>query len=494
MVNNLQSDCLKKQLTDFYNLRTKKLSVLVVGYGVTGKSVTQFLLSKGHNVFVFDDDKNAVIPNRVTAPNWDNVDIIVKSPSVHVMPHNRHPVIDSAMQHGKPIYSAFDIFRIYNPEAKIIGVSGTNGKSTTVSLLYHILKTAGISVSLGGNIGIPYFSAFVGSSNKAIADHVSDSTVIKSVESDNKAIDYYIFEMSSYELTSSKLLNFEIACVLNIQPDHLDFHGSFENYIDAKCKILEYAKYKIISYEDTHAIERFLPTVTNSVRSKSNSFKGRTANEERVITISLENNTLADYYIENNLLISNGKVILDVSNLPNLVGTHNAQNLMFAYAVCSLIGVPHEKILHGIRTFEPLPHRMNTVRKIGNILFVNDSKATNPTSTAPALATFTGYRIFWLVGGRSKHVDPMPYIAKYLPSIAKIYLFGESTEEFKMIFRNKPFADCKTIDVALRYAYRDAKKEIAPSVILFSPMCSSFDQFANFEQRGREFVRLVNEI
>ena len=462
MINELQS-------VDFYELCNKSLNILVIGYGVTGKSVAQFLESKGHNVFVYDDDISAVIPNRVVAPDWGNTDLVVKSPSIRIMPHNRHPVVDEAMQHGTPICSAFDIFRIYNPNANIIGVTGTNGKSTTVSLIYHILKSAGISIALGGNIGIPYFDTLASAGNK----HV----------------DYYIFEMSSYELTSSKLLKFTVGCVLNIQPDHLDFHGSFENYVDAKCKLLEYSKYKVVSCDDTYTADRFIP-ITHSNKGK------RTGNQglDNVITVSVNTNTSADYYIDNKLLIANGKAVLDVSNLPNLVGMHNTQNLIFAYAICALIGVPSEKIIHGIKTFEPLPHRMNMVRKIGNVVFVNDSKATNPASVAPALATFTGYKIFWLAGGRSKHVNPMPYIRKYLDGVAKIYLFGEATEEFKKIFSDRPFADCKTIDVALHCAYQDAKRELSPSVVLFSPMCSSFDQFANFEQRGREFVRLVNEL
>ncbi len=515
MVDELQLRSRQKQCTNFYDLRVKKSNVLVIGYGVTGKSVAQFLLSKGHNVFVYDDDKATDIPNRVITPNWDNIDLVVKSPSVHIMPHNRHLIVDGAMQHEKAICSAFDIFRIYNPDAKIIGVTGTNGKSTTVSLIYHILKSAGVSVALGGNIGIPYFDTLgttVSSPEYPVQTskefNVESSGIVHSMNfegvtapaninmgiSNNKSIDYYIFEMSSYELTSSKLLNFEIACVLNIQPDHLEFHGSFENYIDAKCKILEHSKYKIISYEDTYTVEQFLPTAISCRRKKSNLSSQKCILRKEITTVSTERDLRADYYIENNLLISNGNAILDVSNLPNLVGKHNSQNLMFAYAICALIGVPNEKIVQGIKTFEPLPHRMNTVRKIDNILFVNDSKATNPTSSATALATFTGYKLFWLVGGRSKHIDPMPYIKKYLASVAKIYLFGESTEEFKKVFHDKPFVDCKTIDIALRYAYQDAKKEIAPSVVLFSPMCSSFDQFDNFEQRGHEFVKLVNTL
>ncbi len=435
------------------NILKNETNILVVGYGISGKSVASFLTKKGHNVYVYDDNDALTIPNHVTYINWNEIDIVVKSPSVHIMPHNRHQIVDDAIFNEKPIYSTFDIFKIYNPNAKIIGITGTNGKSTTVSLIYNILRTAGISVKLGGNIGIPYFDTL---------QYINP--------------EYYIFEMSSYELTSSKLLDFEIGGLLNIEPDHLDFHGSFENYIEAKHKILDFSKCKIVSCDDKYTI---------------NKYKGK----KNVITVSLYKDATADYYVENNVLVKNDTAVLDISNLPNLVGKHNAQNVLFAYAVCSKIGVSPEKITHGITTFDPLPHRMNVVRKIGDVLFVDDSKATNPTSSAPALATFTGYKIFWLVGGRSKHIDPMPYIGKYIDGIEKIYLFGEATDEFSNIFKSiKTVEVCKTMDAAVRSAYRDARNELGATVVLLSPMCASFDQFKSFEHRGNIFVQLVNEL
>ena len=447
-------------------------NILVVGYGISGKSVTAFLELKGHNVCVYDDDKTLNIPNRVSDDiDWSQIDLVIKSPSVHIMPHNRHPIIDLAMLNGKLIYSTFDVFSVYNPDAKIIGITGTNGKSTTAALVYHILKTSGVPVVLGGNIGIPYFEL---SLSKNLPSNNLDVENNKKLEPDQ----YYVFEISSYELTSSKLLRFDTACILNIEPDHLDFHGSFENYINAKHKILAHAKHKIISCDDPYTIEQY---------------KNHTQGQADVSTVSLSPNIFAQYYIENHLMIANGTVALDISNLSNLLGNHNAQNLMFAYAICDNLGIPQERIVHGIKTFEPLPHRMNMVRKIGDVLFVNDSKATNPPATAPALSTFTGYKIFWLVGGRSKNVDPIPYIGKYLGSVEKIYLFGEAMNEFYNIFHNiKPVELCQTLSVAVHRAYSDAKNEIGATVILLSPMCSSFDQFTSFEHRGKVFVNLVN--
>ena len=423
-------------------------NILLVGYGISGISVFNFLESKGNNVLVYDDYKNEEIPNKVTNIDWNNIDYVVKSPSIHIMHHNIHPIIQEALDNNKEVYSTFDIFKLYNPNAKIIGITGTNGKSTTTSLVYNILKKAGLSVQMGGNIGIPY--------------------------NDLEQSEYYVFEMSSYEIESSKLLDFEIGAVLNIEPDHIGWHGSFENYIQSKHKLLDNSKLKLISYEDEYSVNKY---------------------KDNTITISTSNNQQASYYIKEKLLMHYNNIILDLSNVKYLIGTHNYQNIMFSYAICKYLNIDENIIINTINNFEPLPHRMNIVRKISNILFVNDSKGTNPGSSARALDTFVGYKIFWLVGGRSKKVNPLPYINKYLDSIQKIYLFGESTQEFARIFKDiKEYTVVKTMEEALKTAYKDAINEPGTSVILLSPMCASFDQFQSFEHRGNVFVELVKSL
>ena len=423
-------------------------NILLVGYGTSGVSIFNFLKSRGNNVFVYDDYKSNEIPNKITNVNWNSIDYVVKSPSIHIMHHNIHPIIQEAIDNNKEIYSTYDIFRLCNPNAKIIGITGTNGKSTTTSLVYSILKNAGLSIQMGGNIGIPY--------------------------SELESSEYYVFEMSSYEISSSKLLQFDIGAVLNIEPDHLDWHGSFENYIESKQTLLDNSKIKIISYEDEYSLNKY---------------------KDSAITIAINNESNASYYINEKLMMQNNDIIMDLSNVKYLLGTHNYQNIMFAYAICKSINVDDNVIINTINNFEPLPHRINIVRKIDNILFVNDSKGTNPGSSARALDTFMGYKIFWLVGGRSKKINPLPYINKYLDSIQKIYLFGESTQEFAQVFRGiKDYTIFKTMDEALNRAYEDASKEPGTSVILLSPMCASFDQFQSFEHRGNVFVELVKSL
>jgi len=423
-----------------------KLNIIVLGYGVSGKSIHKFLKEKGHNVLVFEDS-NEDIPDRVTNIDWENTDLIVKSPSIPIMPSNCHPIIQEANERNIEVLSTFDIFKLYNPDSKVIAITGTNGKSTTTALTYHILKKAGISVSMGGNIGVPYCE------------------LPKS--------DIYIFEMSSYELASSKCLDFEITAVLNIEPDHLGFHENFENYVAAKHLALDNAKFKIISCEDA---------ITMSKYNKS----------KDVATVSINKIETANVYVYEGALMNSGIVVIDLSGLIELRGKHNNQNALFAYEICKKLGITPKEIAKNIMSFKALPHRMKAVRKINNVLFINDSKATNPDSAAKALDTFVGYKIFWLVGGRSKKTDTLKTIGNYLASVQKIYLFGESSDEFKETFKDlKKTLPCKTLINAIQAAYKDASKESGPSVVLLSPMCASFDQFRNFEHRGEEFIHAV---
>ena len=426
--------------------------ILIVGYGVSGQSVYKFLKDKGFQLFVYDD-KALGAPDQITEIDWEQqIDLVIKSPAIPFMSHNRHRVIKEALMHNVPVLSTFDIFRIYNPKAKIIAITGTNGKSTTTALTYHILKKAGISVEMGGNIGIPYF--------------------------DMKEAEWYVFEMSSYELANSQYLDFEIACVLNIEPDHLEFHGSFEEYVMAKHMALDHAKLRLISYEDRYSMNKY-------------------ANQNNVIKISTEYEPKADIYVCENAILNNAtnRVAIDLSGILNLRGKHNHQNIEFAYAICKEFGLQSREIINHIMSFTPLPHRLNAVRKIGDVLFVNDSKATNPGSAARALDSFFGYKIYWLVGGRSKKTDPMVFIKDHISGVQKIYLFGESMDEFEDIFDGiKKTVRCQTMKNAINAAYKDAALEKGPSAVLLSPMCASFDQFKSFEQRGEEFVKIVEEL
>ncbi|MDR0630532.1 MAG: UDP-N-acetylmuramoyl-L-alanine--D-glutamate ligase [Holosporales bacterium] len=418
--------------------------ILLIGYGISGKSIYKFLKAKGYQISVFDDF-TLDIPDKITKIDWDLIDIIIKSPSIPFMPHNCHRLVQEAETRNIPIISTFDTFILFNPGAKIVGITGTNGKSTTVALTQYILKKANINSQMGGNIGIPYF--------------------------DLPKADVYIFEMSSYELAGSKHLNFEIGCILNIEKDHLEFHGNFEEYVKAKHKILDHSKIKIISAEDTLSVSKYPDALILSTNYDSKAYA---------------------YILENALFGDTKNIVIDLSGPLKLIGQHNHQNIEFSYAICRNFGVPNKKIENSVISFEPLPHRLNIIKKAGHILFVNDSKATNPESAAKALRTFTGYKIYWLIGGISKKINPLTAVEAYLENVQRIYMFGESANEFKNIFKSiKRTIKCKTMIQAIEMAYKEASHTEELSVILLSPMCASFDQFKNFEHRGDEFIEAV---
>jgi UDP-N-acetylmuramoylalanine--D-glutamate ligase len=421
--------------------------ILILGYGVAGSSTASFLQKKGHEIVIYDDNIKDTY-NFARSNDLKRIDAIIKSPGVPFMPHNMHPIIKMAKEYKIPMFSNYDIFSLYHPEAKVIAITGTNGKSTTTALIYHILLKSGVKVCMGGNIGIPY--------------------------GDLEHADVYIFELSSYELAFSKHLNFDTCCVLNIKPDHLENHGNFKNYITAKHNGLDYAKYKIISMEDEITYEKYNETADIIVSTKN------------------KNNGI---HIAEKILIDNNKVICDLSFFSELRGNHNYQNIAFAYAVCKHLEMFPKEIARHIATFKALPHRMCVIRQINKILFVNDSKATNPDSAAKALESYIGYGIFWLVGGRSKQVEIMKAIEPYLDSVCKIYLFGEAEKEFEQIFsQTNKTVSCKTLGNALQKAYLEALTEVGPSVILLAPMCSSFDQFDNYRDRGEYFCNLVKKL
>jgi UDP-N-acetylmuramoylalanine--D-glutamate ligase len=423
-------------------------NILILGYGISGRSAYRFLKDSGHNVRVFDDFE-ANVPDGVTEVDWVMTDLVIKSPSIPMMPHNCHPVVRDAELNGVPVISTFDAFALLHKGARIIGITGTNGKSTTAALAHHVLKKCGANVWLGGNYGIPYFDA---PANTSI----------------------YILEMSSYELASSKYLDFEIGCVLNIERDHLEFHGGFEEYVKAKYKLLDHSRVQVVSAEDKEIVTQY----------------------PRALRLSMKYTTDAYAYVLEHVLFGDSKTaVLDLSGPLNLIGTHNHQNIEFVYAICRHFMLRDGDIARHIQTFLPLPHRMNTVRRINHIIFINDSKATNPESAARALKTFVGYGIYWLAGGRSKKTDPLPVVGDYLGSVQRIYLFGESSDEFERTFDGiKETVKCETISCALEMAFSDALHSMEQAVILLSPMCSSFDQFRNFEERGEEFERAVSNL
>jgi UDP-N-acetylmuramoylalanine--D-glutamate ligase len=338
------------------------------------------------------------------------------------LPLNRHLIAQRAREAGVEIIGDIELFARARPELpphKVVGITGTNGKSTTTALVHHILKTAGVPTTMGGNIGLPILAQ----------DPLPEGGV-------------YVLELSSYQIDLTQSLDCDVAVILNITPDHLDRYESFEAYAASKVRL----------------------------------FQMQTSGHLWIEGESAE-------------LISEWRTPEEQAEWPSLQGPHNLQNSEAAWDVCSFLDVPDEMVRQGLRTYPGLPHRMERVREKDGVLFVNDSKATNPTATAPALAAFE--RIRWICGGQAK-TDNLDECAPHFGHVTKAYTIGEAGDLFaRLLSPHMDVAECGTLERAVGEAAADAQ---AGETVLLSPACASFDQFRDFEHRGDTFRELVGAI
>jgi UDP-N-acetylmuramoylalanine--D-glutamate ligase len=421
-----------------------KNTYIVLGYGRSGRESEKHLLSLGYKVIVYDDGQN-IIPEI----NWSEIVGVVQSPGIPMS----HAVSEAARAAGISICTDIDLLQKRSPNAKYIGITGTNGKSTTTALIGHILKQAGLNVEVGGNIGIPALS-------------------LKNLNETS----WYVLELSSYQLELSNDLHLDIAVWLNISPDHLDRHGSMEKYVTAKRRIFSYAKSACIAIDDDYSKQTckqiLIPHTTIASEFK---------------------NCPADIWIDASSMLHCNGALFDCNELETLKGLHNAQNVALAFAVGLQILSTPQKIWEYIQTFPGLPHRQQLVAKIDNVEFINDSKATNADACEKALKTYMGQNIFWIVGGVAK-TDGIELLKPYFPYIKKAYLIGESQNDFaKTLNGSVLFEKCSSLETAVFKASEEAKFE-KDSVVLLSPACASFDQFRDYEHRGEEFIQIVRKI
>jgi UDP-N-acetylmuramoylalanine--D-glutamate ligase len=346
------------------------------------------------------------------------------------LPLNRHPIAKRARDAGVEIIGDIELFARARPELpphKVIGITGTNGKSTTTALVHHILKTAGVPTTMGGNIGLPILAQ----------DPLPEGGV-------------YVLELSSYQIDLTQSLDCDVAVLLNITPDHLDRYDSFRAYEESKERLFQ-----------MQSREHFAVVGSDAF------FNGQAipATEKYGVIEDREGGD-ADW--------------------PNLQGPHNRQNAVAAIGVCERLGVPDAQIYWGLRTYPGLPHRMERIREKDGVTFVNDSKATNPTATAPALAAFE--RIRWICGGQAK-TDNLDECAPHFGHVRKAYTIGEAGELFaSLLSPHMAVAECETLERAVGEAAAEAE---AGDTVLLSPACASFDQFRDFEDRGDQFRALV---
>jgi UDP-N-acetylmuramoylalanine--D-glutamate ligase len=406
----------------------------VYGLARSGLATVEALLASGARVTAWDgkDQARTKAPSGTQIANLDEADLsqfdsLVVTPG---LPLNRHPIAERARQAGVEIIGDIELFARARPELpphKLVGITGTNGKSTTTALVHHILKTAGVPTTMGGNIGLPILAQ----------DPLSEGGV-------------YVLELSSYQIDLTQSLDCDVAVLLNITPDHLDRYESFEAYAASKARLLEMQSPNQIALIDWSAFEKGLVDPVSGF---------------------------------------NGLVLpewADQREWPTLQGPHNAENAAAAIEATAWLGVEADAIARGLATYPGLPHRIERIRERDGVLFVNDSKATNPTATAPALAAFE--RVRWILGGQAKS-DNLDECAPHFGHVRSAYTIGEAADLFEQLLSpHIPVKNCGKLDVAVREAAADAE---AGDTVLLSPACASFDQFRDFEDRGDQFRRLV---
>jgi UDP-N-acetylmuramoylalanine--D-glutamate ligase len=382
---------------------------------------------------------------------------VVVSPGV---PINRHPVTAHAKKYDVPLIGDIELFaqaRAELPPHKVVGITGTNGKSTTTALVTHILKTAGVPALMGGNIGLPILAQ----------DPLPEGGV-------------YVLELSSFQIDLTYTLDCDVAVLLNITPDHLDRYDSFEAYAASKARLFEMqsvGRAAVIATEDEST--RFISSYLRHPRESGGPGFLSAAEEGK----------RDSRFRGNDVVEVTSRSIVDQSGWPSLQGPHNAQNTAAATEVCKVLKLSDEQIEQGLRTYPGLPHRMERVAERGGVLFVNDSKATNPTSTAPALAAFPKVR--WILGGLAK-TDDLDACAPHFGHVRSAYTIGEAGAMFaRLLEPHMPVAECGVLDEAVRRAANDAEPG---DTVLLSPACASFDQFRDYEARGEAFRAAVGAL
>ncbi|WP_374384065.1 UDP-N-acetylmuramoyl-L-alanine--D-glutamate ligase [Dongia sp.] len=441
----------------------------VLGLGRSGAATAETLIRSGARVLAWDDSETAraAVPADILFDlknaDWDNIAALVMSPGIPLTHPTPHPVAAAAKAAGKPIISDIELLAMSQPGARYVAITGTNGKSTTTTLIAHVLKQAGKRVEVGGNLGQAALS-------------------LLPVGPDG----IYVLELSSYQLDITPTPIADVALLLNITPDHLDRHGGMEGYIAAKELILR-AKGKtslgIVGVDDAPCRQLFAK------------LKG---GDRRLIPISVETAAQGGAYVDKNGILFDAirgapEKIIDLKSIARLPGKHNWQNAVAAYVTAKALGLSAAEIVAGFESYPGLAHRQELVATLGGVRYVNDSKATNADAAEKALACYDN--IYWIIGGKPKE-GGLAGLESYYGRIRHGFLIGEAAAAFaKQINRAFPVSMSGTLDKAVADAHALAQREKKPgAVVLLSPACASFDQYPNFEIRGNRFRALVEEI
>ncbi len=437
------------------------------GLGASGIASAKALMQGGASVVCWDDSEASRLRAsqysidlcHLQEINWNDIYALILAPGVALNYPASHWSVQLARKNNVKIIGDIELFvaqrnyflnknNLKNKDVPFIAITGTNGKSTTTSLIVHLLQSMGKNVEMGGNIGRP----------------ILDLAPLK------KDI-FYIIECSSFQIELAPSINPDVGILLNVTPDHIECHGTIQNY--------ENIKKQLIYNSDIG----FVPENIKFCK------------KTRLHPVSLHTQSASGYYAHNSKLYYNKKLLADLSSILSLLGPHNAQNALNAIGgIKEFLGEETTNFSwqQACETYKSLPHRMQYVRKIGRVSFVNDSKATNAEASMQALETFSN--IYWIIGGIAKK-GGIDNLKSLFYKIKTAYLIGESAQDFaQTIDTSFNFFNCGTLERAVKKAFDDAYKDKNTSVILLSPACASYDQFANYSARGDAFINIVNNL
>jgi len=450
--------------------------VAVFGLARTGLAAARALAAGGAEVVVWDEKPAAraaakaegFAPEDLAQADWSTLAALVLSPGVPLTHPKPHWTVERAQAAGVPIMGDVELFARTVAAApshkrpKIVAITGTNGKSTTTALIGHVCRQAGRDVRIGGNIGVG---------------------VLDLEDMHGGAV--YVLELSSYQLDLTSSLKADVSIILNISPDHLERHGDMDGYVAAKKRVLlnqGKGDTAVVGVDDPWC-QQIVTEIT-------------ALNRRTIVPISARRSMGRGVYaLQGVLYDAMGERVTEIADLTRAVslpGRHNWQNAAAAYAAARALGIGEQAATDGLMTFPGLAHRMETVGAIGRVRFVNDSKATNADAARQALSSYP--KVYWIAGGQPK-TGGIESLADLFGGVAKAYLIGEAQDAFAATLgRRVPHVRCGVMEAAVRAAFEDARASGEDAIVLLSPACASFDQFADFEDRGEAFRAAVHQL
>jgi len=423
--------------------------VVVAGMARSGLAAMELLREKGAIVQGVDSNtegKPDVLPQ--TEKSFEGADLIVLSPGVPV----DIPELSDARKRGVPIIGDLELAGHFL-QGPIIGITGANGKTTTTAMIGHILEKSGIPVQVGGNIGTP------------------PASMVKSSRPDQ----WNVLELSSFQLETTYEFHAKVGVAMNVTPDHLDRHHTFERYAAAKRRLFE-----------TQEPDDF--AVLNADDSTAEGYARYT--KAQVLWFSLTRAVTPGLWLENGRILFDGARLMDAEAVP-LRGLHNIDNTMAAAAASRMAGATLEQIAEAVHSFPGVEHRLEFVRERNGVKYYNDSKATNVDATEKTIDAFAG-GLWIILGGKDKDSDYTVLRDKLLQKARGVLLIGAAAEKIAaQLGPGLPLRQCGTLEAAVKSAAREATRG---EVVLLAPACASFDQFDNFEHRGRVFKKIVLDL